>query len=517
MLLLRIFAPSLGWEQGGADIKLSVRGTPKTPVVDGSVNVQRATIAFPQLSRPAQGVSSTIRLQNNTLYVDSLEGRVGRKGSFRAQGALPFQPPALRSRVGDAWAALVSKADTQAGLRVDVKGMEVRAKGAYTGNVDAVLIAKNSLAAPEFSGEIVLSRGTAYLSQGNALGGGPQQPGDAATSASGDARKTALREFQKSATTTVSQVPNLLDALGATRQKLGEVSEGVGRSLLVRPSALPWEEPAAPSDSLIDPTFRGLRVRLGPELRVVYPVVLNFGVSGELELNGKADIERLQPSGSVFLLGGDINLVAMQWQMNRDHPNRVVFVPEHGMDPTVDINLANANTGYEALIQGRTSAVTSRWQDHVKLSFAGADVSDAEAVAFFENQLATSILEKNGQIAVGNLAKSTIESFMPKIETQGSLGKTRWRLVGAPYIPLPPDGSSAYAGAVGSLTGMQMGTTVEVRFGDSATVSAARKPKEGSENVMQTQWALVYHLTKHLRLQIASKSAGSTRATVEFG
>jgi hypothetical protein len=53
-----------------------------------------------------------------------------------------------------------------------------------------------------------------------------------------------------------------------------------------------------------------------------------------------------------------------------------------------------------------------------------------------EGQLGESILEKDGRLAFSNLAASTINTLLPKMETQGQLGKGRWRLVAAPSIPV---------------------------------------------------------------------------------
>ena len=45
---------------------------------------------------------------------------------------------------------------------------------------------------------------------------------------------------------------------------------------------------------------------------MVYPLILNFAVSGELELNGFADSSRLKPKGALTFENGDVNLVATQ-------------------------------------------------------------------------------------------------------------------------------------------------------------------------------------------------------------
>lgn len=56
---------------------------------------------------------------------------------------------------------------------------------------------------------------------------------------------------------------------------------------------------------------------------------------------------------------------------------------------------------------------------------------------------------------------------MPKIETQGALGGTRWRLVSAPSIPslLSLDPSLADPGNI--LSSITMGTEVEIQVRQS--------------------------------------------------
>lgn len=61
--------------------------------------------------------------------------------------------------------------------------------------------------------------------------------------------------------------------------------------------------------------LRALKLQLGPELRMVYPLILNFAVSGELELNGFADPLRVKPKGTLTFENGDVNLVATQVQL----------------------------------------------------------------------------------------------------------------------------------------------------------------------------------------------------------
>ena len=50
----------------------------------------------------------------------------------------------------------------------------------------------------------------------------------------------------------------------------------------------------------------GLKIHLGPELRAMFPVVLNMGISGDIELNGAADPDSLRVAGTIHLDGGEV-------------------------------------------------------------------------------------------------------------------------------------------------------------------------------------------------------------------
>lgn len=62
----------------------------------------------------------------------------------------------------------------------------------------------------------------------------------------------------------------------------------------------------------VDLRLINLMLVLGPELRMVYPLILNFAVSGEVELNGVAHPKLIKPKGVLTFENGDVNLVATQ-------------------------------------------------------------------------------------------------------------------------------------------------------------------------------------------------------------
>ena len=57
-----------------------------------------------------------------------------------------------------------------------------------------------------------------------------------------------------------------------------------------------------------------LQVRLGPELRAMYPVVVNLGISGDIQLNGPADPANMRLNGAVALESGEVNLTEQSSQ-----------------------------------------------------------------------------------------------------------------------------------------------------------------------------------------------------------
>lgn len=206
----------------------------------------------------------------------------------------------------------------------------------------------------------------------------------------------------------------------------------------------------------------GLELVFGPELRAVFPVVLNIGISGRLNLTGDPAVPGgLLPAGRLVLEGGVLNLVATQFRLEREHPNTITFTPEAGLDPQLE--LALSSTELRAVISGRASA----WQEHLSLTATGpaaaagagaaAGVGAAtgssssvvvgagssrdvlpglEALAgdplggrvvarVFEGRLAEALLAEDGSLSLATLAGNTLGSLLPKIETQGQLGKAR--------------------------------------------------------------------------------------------
>ena len=54
-------------------------------------------------------------------------------------------------------------------------------------------------------------------------------------------------------------------------------------------------------------------------------------------------------------------------RLNREHPNRAVFEPQQGLDPTLDVSLVG--TDFKILVQGRASVWQVRCLVRVRTSW----------------------------------------------------------------------------------------------------------------------------------------------------
>jgi hypothetical protein len=84
----------------------------------------------------------------------------------------------------------------------------------------------------------------------------------------------------------------------------------------------------------------------------------------------------------------------------------------------------------------------------------------------------------DGQLSLGGLASSTFSSLLPKIETQGQLGRARWRLVSAPSLPslLSLEPGADPGNLLASLT---LGTEVELSLGGGLRAALSHKQVRG--------------------------------------
>ncbi|KHG03609.1 Acetolactate synthase large subunit [Gossypium arboreum] len=511
MMLLTALSPYANWLSGNADVMLQVRGTVEQPVLDGSASFHRASISSPVLRQPLTNIGGTVHVKSNKLCIALLESRVSRRGKLFLKGNLPLRT-----------------SEASLGDKIDMKCevLEVRAKNilsamppschlafaptlpldpyteqifflppsCFLGQVDTQLQITGSILQPTISGNIKLSHGEAYLPHDKGSGAAPLN-----RLASNQSRLLGSGVNKAVASRYVSRFFGSEPA--SSRTKLPQPS--------VKSAGVEKEMELVNIKPSVDVRLSDLKLVLGPELRIVYPLILNFAVSGELELNGLAHPKWIKPKGTLTFENGDVNLVATQVRLKREHLNIAKFEPEYGLDPMLDLALVGSE--WQFRIQSRAS----NWQDKLVVTSTRSveqDVlSPTEAARVFESQLAESILEGDGQLAFKKLATATLETLMPRIEGKGEFGQARWRLVYAPQIPslLSVDPTADPLKSLAS--NISFGTEVEVQLGKRLQASIVRQLKESE---MAMQWTLIYKLTSRLRVLL--QSAPSKRLLFEY-
>jgi translocation and assembly module TamB len=85
--------------------------------------------------------------------------------------------------------------------------------------------------------------------------------------------------------------------------------------------------------------FQDLKIRLGQGVQVVRSPNLNVTTEGTLTLNGP--LAQPQPSGTLTLDRGEVNLFLTRFRLDRTYKNQVVFDPRYGFDPELDLRLTH--------------------------------------------------------------------------------------------------------------------------------------------------------------------------------
>ncbi|XP_057798148.1 protein TIC236, chloroplastic isoform X2 [Salvia miltiorrhiza] len=479
MMLLTALSPYANWLHGNAEVMLQVRGTVEQPLLDGSAYFHRATVSSPVLRKPVTNFGGTVLVNSNRLRIRSLEGKVSRKGKLSLKGNLPLRTS--EASVGD---------------RLDLKCevLEVRARNILSGQVDSQLQISGSIMQPNISGKIKIGQGEVYLPHDKGSGTAPF-----INDATNEPRAPAGAYGRMVATKYVSRFLNLIPASLNSPFRLSPAEHDEAEKEMVQANGKPK----------LDIRLSDLRIALGPELRIVYPLILNFAVSGELELNGPAHPKWIKPKGVLTFENGDVNLVATQVRLKREHLNVAKFEPDNGLDPTLDLALVGSE--WQFRIQSRAS----KWQEKLVVTSTRSVEQDllstTEAARVFESQLAESILEGDGQLAFKKLATATLETLMPRIEGKGEFGHARWRLVYSPQIPSLLSVDPTIDPLRSLASNISFGTEVEIQLGKRLQASVVRQMKDSE---MAMQWTLIYQLTSRLRVLL--QSAPSKRLLFEY-
>eukprot|EP00210_Caulerpa_lentillifera_P007372 g7046.t1 len=461
MSLIAALIPDFKWETGTADIDFTIKGKIVDPEVEGLAKVSRATLAIPNLKYPLKHTHGSIRVENGKLLVDNFETKSGNYGHIKAKGSIPV----LRKYIN-----FLPFSDD--GLKMNISKLELKLNSIYNGRLDSNLKFTRCLKEPVVSGDIELSRGIMQLQFG-ALSSAPT------TSVMSTSPGSRFQEIQIHSLS-MNQDPSLAST-----------------PVLSLPAQVPME----------GLRLEKLKLILGSELRFQVPFMVNLLLSGEVEVNGAP--HDLIPKGTINLDGGVVNLFATQLSIDReDTPGTISFTPEQGFDPDLDITLTSPAEGFKAICQGKGST----WQKNVILRFRGVQGTDEEnlsqAAKVFQTKLADALVAEDGQIALVNLAASTMTTMTPRLDTWGQIGAARWRLVSVPNISYFLMNSERLD-FQDIVTTLLTGTEIEVQYGPTQAVVAHKL--HGSTFGMDCNLSL--NFTDNLKLTAGVANTPSTTTT----
>ncbi len=170
--------------------------------------------------------------------------------------------------------------------------------------------------------------------------------------------------------------------------------------------------------------FQNLRLKLGNNITVARPPILNFLATGDLSLYGNLEAPRL--SGDVILRRGQINLFTTQFRLTRGYNHVARFFPSQGVDPELEVRLQTFVTeNTRQAISSDSSSAEVSVRDIPGLDVSGLQTIRVEAEVFgpasqlTENLQLTSSPSRSETEIVNLLGGSIINTLLDADTTLG--------------------------------------------------------------------------------------------------
>ena len=233
----------------------------------------------------------------------------------------------------------------------------------------------------------------------------------------------------------------------------GEITLSEGEVILAGQESAPGTS----TENTSNIAFSNLKINLGENINVIRPPIMDFLAKGDLTLNGT--LANMRPEGTINLEQGQVNLGPTQFSLARGYEQTATFVPNQGLDPTLNVRLVssvaetsgnlradrtapeattriNAGVGtlqtvqVEALVQGRASELQPgqlRANNDILTLSSDPNRSQTEILALLGGGLTSGFGQGNTALGLANLASSTfLGSFQNTIGD--ALGLSEFRI-----------------------------------------------------------------------------------------
>ncbi len=447
LVFLNAVLPDLRWTGGSADVNMKVSGSLRLPVVKGHVNVQDGRMWPGVLAQPIDGVKGTVLFDEaGTVSLKSVYGRCNGKG-LHVHGDILLSElhrdtlrevasyGRLRSSAESATSVVssseMSKVEMKAlnerkskatalqekvtrGLTFEMGDVPINVKDVLEGTIAGKVVLKRTLANPEVSGSMGISKGAIFLSN---------------PSSRGDMRRRAKEEFlraeqelklRKSSKMKGYRTPGDDDMGKSQKQK----STGSDETTSIPEERIGRSEKM--SETMADGTeikkstldLNGLRISIGREMQIVYPFLLNLEAHGSLEISGP--LHRPEPHGTIYFSQGQVNLLASRMDIKRGEESYARFERGSSDEPIVNIALED-----DDVVVRIHEAVPSKWANHLEIkNKRGGQLGDSSW-----GQVLLSRLESgDGMLTAQSALRKLANSYVTQVAgTKGQIGSFQWR------------------------------------------------------------------------------------------
>ncbi|WP_338431082.1 translocation/assembly module TamB domain-containing protein [Synechococcus elongatus] len=284
--------------------------------------------------------------------------------------------------------------------------------------------------------------------------------------------------------------------------------------------------------------FQQLKISLEDGVSIQSDPLFRFGVKGDLSLDGPLG-STLSPDGSLTLTSGQVNLFTSTFVLDRRQTSRVIFRPDLGLDPFVNVNLvasipeftgSTLQTGSDRIVlpfqndpsqtgfgrfqlvrvRAQVNTLASNLQNSIQLT-SSPPRSERELLTLIGGGTVNSLANSGGGTALLGLASqallNNVQGFF-----NSALGE-RINIQLFPTVTEVPDRdvqSLALSGNTNTVLGLggQLGFDIT----DDLSVSVLQVLTLG----LPTQFNLRYEFTDSLSIRGTTDTAGNNRAVLEF-
>lgn len=473
------------WDGGEGAVELEVGGTLSAPLATGVARFENARFSALALPEPITNVAGVILFNRDRIQVQSLQGQFS-DGQITAQGLLPIFNP----------------------LNMPPPDDGVNGNGTSPGDAT--------------------NPGDGSTGAGNApgTGTGGSDPVNAPLSLNLTDIALNFKGLYRGGVN--GQV--IVTGTALAPRIGGEIILSNGRVLLPSSgsgSATTVADTSTEEGFTSPPRLNNLQLTLGNNLLVTLEPILNFVARGQLTINGT--LGALRPSGTIRLLGGQVNLFTTQFNLARNYESTAQFLPERGLDPLLDVRLttsvievtrapsqfqtatpyASSEVADQAVgdygafqtvrVQASVVGPASELFDNLELS-SSPNRTENELIGLLGGSFVNTLGQGDGTLAIANLAGSAL---LTRVQNAigNALGLSEFRLF--PTTNISDDERTSTLGLAAEvgvdLTGNLSASALQILTDD-----------------VPTQFNLRYRISDEILLRGSSDFSGDNRVVLEY-